>query len=272
MTHEPPPLPLNFHKKSILLFVFLGTFFIANAIIAEFVGVKVFSVERTLGFAPLNYPLLDTLNISLNMTAGALLWPLVFVMTDIINEYYGTRGVKFLSYLAVGLICYAFTMIYLSIQLAPADFWIIRQGNEGTINMDLAFQAVLGQGLWIILGSLVAFVLGQWVDVGIFHKIKKYTGEKYLWLRATGSTLVSQFIDSFVVLFISFHLNPATNWDLKTILIMGLVKYFYKFIIALLMTPVLYGVHIAIDYYLGEPLATHLKERAMNNREPFSHP
>jgi len=253
----------NFDNKSNLLFIFLGAFFIANALIAEFVGVKVFSLERTLGFEPLNFSFLG-FYFSINLTAGVLLWPVVFVMTDIINEYFGRRGVKILSYLAVVLISYAFIVIYVAIHLAPAEFWIMREGQDGPINMEIAFEAVFGQGLWIIVGSLVAFLVGQFIDVFVFYMLKKRTGEKYLWLRSTGSTLVSQLFDSFIVLFISFHLNPATNWDLTLIFAIGIVKYLYKFIMAVALTPIIYFVHEIIDAYLGEELATQLKQRAMH--------
>src|SRR5215204_6923560 len=95
--------------KSTRLFLILGGFFIANAMIAEFIGVKIFSLEDTLGVHRANINLFGS-PFSFHLTAGVLLWPVVFVMTDIINEYYGKRGVRFLSYLAVGLISYAFLM------------------------------------------------------------------------------------------------------------------------------------------------------------------
>lgn len=258
----------HFDDKSTLLFVYLSGFFIANAIVAEFVGIKVFSLERSLGFDPLNLPF-GGLHFSLNLTTGVLLWPLVFVMTDVINEYYGRRGVKILSYMAVILIGYAFLMIFLAINLHPADFWLMRESGTdvGLINMQVAFEVIFGQGLWIIIGSLVAFLVGQLIDVSLFYMVKKRTGEKYLWLRATGSTLVSQAVDSFIVLFISFHMNPATQWDIKLIFTMFVIKYLYKFIIAIAMTPLIYLLHNVIDTYLGETLATELKQRAMQQSQ-----
>jgi queuosine precursor transporter len=126
--------------------------------------------------------------------------------------------------------------------------------------MDLSYAKIMGQGLWIILGSMVAFLIGQIIDVFVFHKIKNITGEKQIWLRATGSTLVSQFIDSFVVLFIAFYIGA--DWDLVRVIAIGIVNYTYKFTVAVLLTPVIYGVHHLIDNYLGEPLATELKEDA----------
>lgn len=258
-----PPLLEVGHKGS-LVFIIIGGFFIANAIIAEFIGVKIFSLEKSLGFDPLGWSFSGA-DLSLNLSAGALLWPLEFAIGDLINEYYGKRGIKLLSWLAVILISYAFVMVSFTMFLAPADFWITRETSDGMINMVIAFDAIFSQGLWIILGSLVAFLVGQLIDVSVFYWVKQYTGEGLLWLRATGSTLVSQFVDSFIVLAIAFHFNPSTQWPLHVILVLGGVKYLYKFIMAFLLTPVIYILHYFIDKYLGEELATEMKRRAMES-------
>jgi uncharacterized integral membrane protein (TIGR00697 family) len=246
--------------KSTRLFIILGGFFIANAIIAEFVGVKIFAFEETFGLEPFNWNLFGQVG-SLNFTAGVLLWPVVFIMTDIINEYFGKRGVRLLSYLAVGLIAYAFLMVYAAIALAPADWWIGSSAENGVPNMQSAFANIFGQGLWIIIGSLVAFLVGQITDVLVFQRIKKATGDKYIWLRATGSTLISQFIDSFVVLYIAFVLGPA-NWEISLFLAVGTVNYIYKFIMAIALTPMIYLAHNLIDKYLGQEKADELKREA----------
>ncbi|MFO7444807.1 MAG: queuosine precursor transporter [Ignavibacteriaceae bacterium] len=242
--------------KSTRLFYILGSFFVANAILAEFIGVKIFSLESTLGITPVNISLFGFENLSFNLTAGVLLWPVVFIMTDIINEYYGKKGVRFLSYTAAVLILYAFVMVYFTMGLTPSDFWLERQVGNDTIRMDLAFNAIFGQGMWIIIGSLTAFLVGQLIDVTVFHLLKKRTGTSKIWLRATGSTLVSQFIDSFVVLFIAFYLGA--NWDLKLVLAIGVVNYMYKFTVAIVLTPLLYAAHYFIDMYLGKETADKL--------------
>lgn len=252
------------------LFLFLGAFFVTNAILAEFVGVKLFSLERTLGLAPLSIQTLIDEPLSFNLTAGVLLWPIVFVMTDIINEYFGERGVRRLSFLAVGMIAYAFLMVFGAIRLVPADYWRLRElEGGGTVDMQLAFQAVFGQGLWIIAGSIVAFLVGQVVDVLVFHWVKRRTGEKWIWLRATGSTLVSQLLDSFVVLWIAFGLNPATGWGVGRIVSIGLVSYAYKFTMAIVLTPVIYLVHGVIERYLGPTLAERMRRAAMGDQAPI---
>ncbi len=255
-----------FKNKANKLFLLLGGFFIANALIAEFMGVKIFSLEKTLGFDPMNWTILGVSDLGFSLTAGVLLWPVVFVMTDIINEYFGQRGVKYLSYFTVILILYAFMMIYLAIGLAPNDWWASVSGVNESLpetslsDMNLAFSKIFGQGLWIIVGSLVAFLVGQILDVFTFHKIKSVTGEKKVWLRATGSTLVSQFVDSFVVLFIAFYIGA--DWDIVRVIAIGLVNYIYKFVMAIALTPMIYLAHHYIDRYLGASLADDLKRRA----------
>lgn len=255
-------------NKPTRLFLLLGGFFIANALIAEFMGVKIFSLEKSFNFQPFDIVLFGN-HFSFNMSAGVLLWPVVFVMTDIINEYYGTKGVKFLSYLTVGLISYSFFMFLLAIYASPADFWIKSNEANGVIDMNKAYKAIFGQGLWIIIGSLIAFLVGQILDVYIFHRIKKITGDKSIWLRATGSTLVSQLIDSFIVLFIAFYIGPRVSggnnfqWPLSLILTVGVGNYIYKFLMAIVLTPVIYWVHSVIENYLGKDLAEEMKTAAM---------
>lgn len=248
------------HDKANTLFYILGSFFVANALLAEFIGVKIFSLEKLLGIQPINLSFFGEGNLSFNLTAGVLLWPVVFIMTDIINEYFGRKGVRFMSFTAATLIAYSFLMVYFAMGLSPADFWIERKTVYGTVNMDLAFDAIFGQGLWIIFGSLVAFLVGQLVDVYVFHFLRSFTGSKKIWLRATGSTLVSQFIDSFVVLIIAFYIGAG--WDISLVLAIGVVNYIYKFFVAVFLTPLLYLIHFIIDLYLGKELSAKLIEDA----------
>jgi len=242
------------------LFLVLGGFFIANAIIAEFIGVKIFALEDTLGLAPFDWNLFGQSG-SLNFTAGVLLWPVVFLMTDIINEYFGRRGVRFLSYLAVGLIIYAFVFAYLAIALTPAQWWVGIQADQGVPDMQAAFSVIFGQGMWIIVGSVTAFLIGQIIDVTIFHRVRRLTGERFVWARATGSTLVSQLVDSFVVLYIAFVLGPQ-QWSMELFLAVGTVNYVYKFVIAIALTPLIYLGRFLIDGYLGAETSRLLQERA----------
>jgi uncharacterized integral membrane protein (TIGR00697 family) len=257
------------NNKGTRLFIVLAGFFVTNTLIAEVIGVKIFSLEDTLGVPRANINLFGS-SFSFHLTAGVLLWPVVFVMTDIINEYYGPKGVRFLSYLTIGLVGFSFIAYNAAIALAPSEYFSI--GNN--INQpDNAFKGIFGQGLWIIIGSMVAFLIGQILDVVVFHRIKKMTGEKNIWLRATGSTLVSQLVDSFVVLFIAFYLGKRIQtgqgdpWSMQQVMVTGTGNYIYKFVIALAMTPVIYLVHYFIERYLGKTVASNMKNAAMNSPE-----
>ena len=243
------------HRPS-RLFIFLAGFFVANALVAELIGVKIFALEDTLGIPPWNFNLFGEVG-ALQFSAGVLLWPVVFVITDLLNEYYGERGVRLLSYFTVGLISYAFVVIFAAIGLSPADWWRAGAQVQGVPDYQQAFRVVFGQGLFIIVGSLVAFLVAQLTDVFVFHRIRERTGNDRLWLRATGSTLVSQLVDSFVVLYISFKLGPelfggvAEPWPWSRILAVATVQYVFKFTMAILLTPVIYLGHSIIDRYLG---------------------
>ncbi len=251
-------------QKGTLLFVILGGFFVTNALVAQFLGSKLASLEKTLGIAPLELSLFGVGSLSLDFTAGVLLWPMVFVLTDVINEYFGRRGVRLLSFLAAGLIAYAFLMISGGMQLAPANIWHFREVGDKSLNMQLAFNEVFGQSLWIISGSLIAFLIGQLVDVIVFQYVKRFTGESLVWLRATGSTFVSQFIDSYVVLFIAFYWGA--DWTVSKVLAVGTVQYAYKFSMAIILTPVIYLFHYIIDQYLGEELSWQMRKIALDQK------
>lgn len=152
-------------------------------------------------------------------------------------------------------------MFYTSMNIPPADFWIKSKNESGIDNMQVAFGSIFGQGMWIIAGSLMAFLISQIIDVMVFHKIKKVTGEKWIWLRATGSTLVSQLVDSFVVLFIAFKIGNGWTWQL--VLAICLMNYIYKFTVAILLTPLIYLLEQRIEKYLGLETAQRMKQAAM---------
>lgn len=261
-----------FSSKPNRLWIVLAGFFVTNALVAEFMGVKLFSLEKTFGAQPVNWTLFGQSNLAFTLTAGVLPWPFVFLMTDIINEYYGRKGVRMLSYLTAGLIVYGFIMLFMAIHLEPADFWRTAHIKPGwseaqkasmlsqVSDYNTAYFVVFGQSLWIIVGSLVAFLVGQIVDVGIFHKIKSITGEDKIWLRATGSTMVSQFLDSFVVVFIALYIGQQLPF--VYVLAISIMSYLYKAFMAVALTPVIYGVHYVIERYLGHELAAEMKKEA----------
>lgn len=254
--HTPGPL----EDRATRLYVALAAFFCVNAVLAEFIGVKIFALEDTLGLAPFEWNLFGQSG-SLNFTVGTLLWPFVFVFTDVINEFYGRRGVRYVSWIAVVLIAYGFAFAFAGIALAPAGWWVHAARAQGVPDYQAAYAAVFGQGLWSIVGSIVAFLVGQLIDVSVFHRIRQATGERWVWLRATGSTAVSQLVDSFVVLYIAFVLGPQ-RWPIPQFLAIGSVNYAYKMLAAAALIPLLYLMRRWITGYLGAQRAAELRRRA----------
>jgi uncharacterized integral membrane protein (TIGR00697 family) len=184
-------------------------------------------------------------------TVGVFLWPVVFVTTDLINEYFGKRGVRRITLLAAGMIAYVFLVLFGTMRVPATPFSAVD---------DASFTKVFGQSQWIIVGSLTAFLISQLVDVVVFHMLRRRSGAKLLWLRSTGSTVVSQVIDSVVVLWIGLAI--PLGWSLGQFVQVAVPNYLIKLALAVLMTPVIYIVHGVVERYLGHSLASELAEAA----------
>src|SRR5690606_8783179 len=133
-------------QKKGRLFIVLSGIFITNALLAEMVGVKIFSAESTVGLTPARLMILG-FEMSFNLTAGALLWPVVFITSELLIEYCGTPGVRLLSYFTSLLIAYAFLAIFLPMQLAPADFWLETNKTDtagNPFNIQYAYTKIFG--------------------------------------------------------------------------------------------------------------------------------
>ena len=252
-------------SKKTFLYLLLSCFFITNALVAELGGVKMFSLEKMLGITPLHLDIFGMIT-DLNMSVGVLIWPVVFIFSDIINEYFGKTGVKRISLITAGMVGYSFLIILVWTGMPPADFWMKLNGLDGLgrpLDINYAYSTIFRAGLGIIVGSLTAFLVSQLIDAYVFHYFKTLTGHKYLWLRSTGSTVVSQVIDSFVVLFIAFYF--LGNWSLGQVIRVGLVQYIYKVSLAILLTPLIYLAHVVIDSYLGKESSEKFIEEADQN-------
>lgn len=258
MEHSLEDLPKK-HK----LFIILSTLFLTNALIAEVIGAKIISIEKILHIQSLNLPFFGGTPLNIEMSVGVIIWPIVFILSDIINEYFGRSGVKRISIIGAGMITYSFFIIYMATEAPPADFWLHNNALDAAgnpMNINYAYTTIFRQGLGIIVGSITAFLLGQLVDAYTFHYLRVLTQHKYLWLRATGSTVVSQLIDSFLILFIAFYL--LGNWSLNQVFAVGLIQYIYKIFLAILLTPLIYVMHSVIDKYLGKKDSEKLMDEA----------
>lgn len=211
-----------FESKKNTVYIILAGIFITNAVVAELIGGKLIHVGSAV------------------MSVGILPWPIVFVTTDLINEYFGQKGVRKLSLITASLIAYTFVVLFIAMQI-PAV--------KGTnLVSDTQFNGVFGQSMWIIVGSITAFLVSQLIDVSIFHFVKNRTGNKMIWLRSTGSTVISQLFDSFIVLGIAFWLTGKMTTEV--FILSAFTGYFVKLIIAILLTPLIYLGHSLIEKYL----------------------
>ncbi|MFM2213314.1 MAG: hypothetical protein RL427_577 [Bacteroidota bacterium] len=211
-----------FQSKKDTVYVVLAGIFITNAIVAELIGGKLIHVGSAV------------------MSLGILPWPIVFVSTDLINEYFGEKGVKKLSLITASLIAYTFVLLYIGMQIPAVD--------GANLVTDSQFNGVFGQSMWIIVGSITAFLVSQLIDVSIFHFVKNKTGNKMIWLRSTGSTVISQLFDSFIVLGIAFW--ATGKMDTSTFVLSAFTGYFIKLIIAVCLTPLIYLGHSFIEKYI----------------------
>jgi uncharacterized integral membrane protein (TIGR00697 family) len=215
---------MDFSKRRDLVFIILAGFFVTNAIVAELIGGK---LVQFFGL--------------FTQSIGIILWPVVFLLTDLINEHYGKNGVRKLTYITAGLIAYTFILLSIALNIDAVDF--------SPVN-DQTFKTVFGQSQWIIVGSIIAFFLSQLVDVYIFWIFRNRTGGKMIWLRATGSTMVSQLVDTFVVQYIAFVL-PG-KWAFDEFVVNASWGYAFKLLVAVCLIPLIYAGHFAINKFLDK--------------------
>jgi hypothetical protein len=219
--------PMNFSNRKDLVFLILAGFFVTNTIVAELIGGK---LVQFFGL--------------FTQSLGIILWPVVFILTDLINEHYGKQGVRKLTYITVGLIIYTFILLSFGMNLPAVNFSPVD---------DDTFNKVFGQSQWIIVGSVIAFLLAQLIDVYVFWMFRKRTGGKMIWLRATGSTAVSQLIDTFVVQFIAFVV-PG-KWAFNEFVQNASYGYLFKLLVALALIPFIYLGHFLINNFLKEKIS-----------------
>ncbi|MDC1362281.1 queuosine precursor transporter [Crocinitomicaceae bacterium] len=222
-------------NKSQWLFVFLAGLFITNAVTAELISNKLIEIPLNINFFGNELGPFVTI-------VGILPWPIVFLLTDLLNEFYGYKAVKRLSWITAILIAYCFIIVGLAIQIPAYEI------EGSSLSDDYSFNKVFGQAQMVIVGSICAFLVSQLLDAVLFKWIKSKTGSRYIWLRSTGSTVVSQLIDSYIVLYIGFVLPGSLTFsDFMTI---APTNYILKLIIAILLTPLIYLGHFLIKKFV----------------------
>jgi uncharacterized integral membrane protein (TIGR00697 family) len=221
-----------FNTRKEILFTILAGFFVTNAIVGELIGGKLIQIGP------------------FTMSIGIIPWPVVFLTTDIINEYFGKKGVRRLTLMTAALIAYTFILLLAGMNVPASGISPVK---------DEQFHGVFGQSMWIIVGSITAFLASQLVDVLVFWLIRSRTGKRMIWLRATGSTVVSQLIDTFIVTGIAFWLPGKLN--LTDFINTAFTGYSAKLIIAIAVTPLIYLGHALVHAYLGKEKSDELAEK-----------
>src|SRR5262245_56135339 len=193
-------------------FVWLTALFVVALVTADLIGGKYF---RVAGF---------------DLSVGMIPFPLTFLLTDIVNEFYGTEGARRLTIVGLVAAIFVFAIINLAIAL-PTSPESPMAGAQ--------FKAVFGWSVRLYVASLSAYVVGQLLDISIFRTLRRLTGHRFIWLRATGSTVVSQAVDTLVV---NFVLLAGTK-SLGFILTIARNSYVLKLVLAIGLTPLIYAGH-----------------------------
>ena len=216
------------------VFVLLTSVFITALVLAEATASKFFLAWKM----PVTLHIFGQPFNEVIMTTGVIAFPITFIVTDLLNEYFGKKAIQFVTFLGMFMIIFEFVILQIGMALPTSSISPVSEQ---------AFNSVFGATSRVIFGSILAYLIGQLIDITLFHWFKTKTNGKHLWLRATGSTFGSQFFDTFIVLTVAF----IGTLSLQTIIAITLFNYAYKLLIAVAITPVIYGVHKGLDNYLN---------------------
>ncbi len=163
------------------------------------------------------------------VSAGILPYPLTFLVTDLISELYGQKKANLVVF--SGFVASLFVLLFL---------WIGGQFNSipSSIVDDVTYNSVFRNAWRLIAASMVAYLFAQIIDVRIFHFWKRLTNGKHLWIRNNGSTIVSQLVDTILVICILFF----GVWESDQILSAIIDGWLFKMLMAFLDTPIIYGI------------------------------
>ena len=214
----------------IKLFMFLIGVFVTALVIGDIIGGKL--VEVHLGSQ------------ATIVSVGMIPFPITFLLTDILNEFYGKSAARYVTLVgfAMSLFCYAVIFAAVALPWAP----LTREAGYGGM-VETSFNNVFLGSQRILVASMIAFLLGQFLDIGVFNLLKRVTSNRYLWLRATGSTVVSQLVDTIVIQCIAWWgiLSPGKVASL------ALSSYVIKLLVAIGLTPLIYAGHTLVHRALG---------------------
>jgi uncharacterized integral membrane protein (TIGR00697 family) len=225
----------------------LSGIFLTSLILGNVIGttkfVTLFSIELSQGLRSVIPPLIRDDNVyRLSVPVGVIAYPFTFLATDLISELFGRKKAQ--SMVVVGFLMNLFMLLLMSF-----NHWLPNaQGVSGGLNL---FEGVYDFLVANTVASMIAYLVAQSIDVQLFHFWKKLTGGRHKWLRNNGSTMVSQLVDSISILSILYISGNLGN-DVKNIsdlIILILNSYVFKFIFALIDTPLFYlGAYLLQNY------------------------
>lgn len=192
---------------------------------------------------------------TITLTVGMIPFPVTFLLTDLLNEFYGKRAARFVTWVGFAMALLAYAFIYIALQIPIADMTKSATWDGVTAG---GFDNVFNGSKRMIVASLVAYLFGQFADIGVFHLLRRLTRGRFLWLRATGSTLVSQAIDTLTISIVAWY-GLMGMGDIVNIMVSS---YTLKFLIALGLTPVIYAGHALVQNLLGLQPVPHEAEAA----------
>ena len=233
------------------LFVCLTAVFVSCLLLGDVIGGKTIPTRLPFG--------VDLGPISV----GIIPFPVTFLLTDVVNDFYGRRGARFLTFVGFAMALLAYAVLQLAAAL-PTD--------PSTYFTEAEFTKIFGGSAQLFVASMIAYLVGQLLDIQVFQFWKALTASRHLWLRATGSTLLSQVVDTVTinVIFWSWtaaadptsFLGRMTTAD-RYAWISAKVgrEYVIKLLVAVLLTPVVYAVHGFIVRVLAIQPAAHEARR-----------
>lgn len=243
---SPPAATAHTFSLQQRVYVWLAGFFVSCLLVADVVGIKLFRIP--LPFT-ISLPWIGDIS-AIEHTCGMLTFPVTFLLTDLLNEYYGTRGARRVMWMAATMALFVFGVM----NIAQAMPYLDAPYNV----RPEAFDAVFGSAKIMYIASVGAFIVGSLCDIALFAALKRLTRGRMIWLRATGSTVISQMVDSFVVSYLAFGLgrqlfpNPeAPAAPFMDILKIAATGYILKFVIAIALTPLIYAGHGVMRRGLG---------------------
>jgi uncharacterized integral membrane protein (TIGR00697 family) len=220
---------MTLDARTKLLMVLAGLF-ITALVIGDIIGGKLYQTEVG--------------GLLLTISVGMIPFPVVFLLTDVINEFYGQKTARFVTWVGFAMAWFVIAIIQVADLIPFAGF----TSAAGWTGIDAgAFERVFTSSTRILLSSTAAYLLAQLVDIGIFHFLRRRTSGRALWLRATGSTVVSQLIDTVVIQFLAWSGKMAVGSIVSIIL----TSYLVKVVVAIAMTPMVYGAHALLERRLG---------------------